>query len=100
MVAVRCPCGQRLGQQWLSDGETWNGGPGIDGVWFVAHELGTYAQQPGEGPALHGLKSIADEDWLRVVCPACGRDWQGREGKVAALISEARRSGRRSGTLV
>lgn len=37
----------------------------------------------------HGIKNIAFDDWNSIVCPRCGRDWQGQSDYLADLARSA-----------
>ena len=41
-----------------------------------------------------GLSWIAHEDWERVLCPQCGRDWQHRARGWHELVAAAPPGGR------
>lgn len=56
----------------------------VDGAWYV---------KPQRAAKIDGLEDIANEDWLRVVCPKCGADWRGRRRDLAAIVERAQSLG-------
>ena len=72
VVDLLCPCGKRLatldfnGFRSLSYSEPSMPEYHLDGIWFVRTDRG----QP-----------IHADDWRRIKCPRCGRDWRGWGGR-------------------
>jgi hypothetical protein len=88
-VDIRCECDKRLAWMWENEG---NRGPGVDGVELVEFEYAFESRPADPGPwrARHGIRNIGKEDWRRVVCPRCRRDWRGSTDDLVALIRSAR----------
>ena len=97
-VDIRCECGKRLAWMWLIDdlsargAETMHQKP--DGAELVKWER-AYATPP-DSRNRHGILNLGREDWRRVVCPKCRRDWRGSTVDLVAIIRSAqlRRSDR------
>jgi len=90
-VDLLCPCGKRLGMLYLTS--TTQGrnrgaesvGEGIDGV-LGGQDLSDWSGAEGGG----GRRSIAHEDWHRIVCRRCKRDHRTREADLVVLVRSAR----------
>lgn len=80
-VTVQCPCGKRLA---ILDITTGASGEQVDGHFF--------------GPRQSGQPVIAD-DWRRIICPGCGKDWRGWESRLVEIVRDAKRRGATSATL-
>jgi hypothetical protein len=74
-VTLACPCGRRLAVLEIrSDLPHIAPGEVAEGVYYAKTERG----EPG----------VAD-DWRRIICPQCGRDWRGRVGRITELVRQA-----------
>jgi len=100
-VTIRCDCGKRLRDvDVIPRGRRYEEEEGVDGYDLVHWEHGAiWPGSSGPGRAHHGIKNIALDDWWRVVCPQCGRDWRGREQLLVVLVKNAKALGSSSATL-
>jgi hypothetical protein len=79
-ITVRCQCGKRVALLDFCPSCSDH----VDGVFF--------------GPYRHGQPVIAD-DWRQIVCPTCGRCWEGRNSQLFELVISAKRRGATTATL-
>jgi len=70
-INLRCSCGKRLAFLAIDEYDTVANG----GIWLVEMEKG---------------QAILADDWRRVICPRCRRDWRGRDSQLLALLRDAR----------